>query len=949
MLSPIAWTVYIALPTAGWGWLNGLPLGVIEAGAIALVWWAWALTRQLPGARILTALIAAKLLLGALLLDGGFVARYYSNERWEPPVEHSIEFQRSDITRRDDRLAFGGPQWPDLPLHFQNHLRFNYYKPTEPRRDLLAYSVAWEGFLEGGGSPSERTFYLASAAGTTAELSLDGRAAIVSAGAGTETAAVAVAPGWHQIAIRLSAPYGAGRAIEAGEIVEGERRPFSAPEVLASPAGPTRRIVDAGVRWLSTISDLAILMWIAALTALRARGAWRDRRVGQLLWLAAIGEALLFTLGFQPRVTVLTGGDDWLTYEHLAMAIALGDPLLMERGIGPGQGGPFYVQALYPYILALTHLVFGDGIGGVALVQRLSVAATAGWIAAIATRLFGDRVGWIALLGGGLFLYEKAAPWSGVLLAEPLFAAVLAFWVWLLVKHAADPPARWRLAGIGAVGGIATLLRSTLFLAWPVVIGAWLLALRASRVRRGAALLAGLLCIVGLLTVRTWIVAGTFALAPSSGAIAIAAGNEPSSPLDPTPADRQAIYDRLALSVQSRVFLELAAQRPREFLGNFGQKALYSAGLFGPSGIESQGTDVPNVSWWYVGAWCLAIVGGVRLLRTRTSHPPALVALPALAALCHFGVMVLFLPNVYGDRMILPGYPLLLPYAAFGLEPLVAAAIRHAARAAAVLLAALALFVLLPASLATIDLAFPLLAGLAILAFVTRPWPQLRAQALVYLAYAVALTLLYARARYQGDGRELDFSHNLLVPIAVFGVAWLGRHRLAFRVAALTLAAGVLVSVIVLRPAVMPGVADLPGRIGDIRRDVQNVMTGNPGARQELNDDASEAFAFVQPSAALGRLRTEAGVVPALCLLAIWLQALMRSRRYWRRGGAAGLACVVGLAAVPLLIVIGIAPSGWGGGHYSLATLALLFGLAEALPALEQDREATSAPLPTGS
>ena len=91
--SPLAWSAYVAVPAAGWGWLDGVPIGPFEAAAIALVWWAWAAGRHLPGLRMLVVLAVAKVVLGGLFVDRGFAARYYANDTWAAPVERSIEFR----------------------------------------------------------------------------------------------------------------------------------------------------------------------------------------------------------------------------------------------------------------------------------------------------------------------------------------------------------------------------------------------------------------------------------------------------------------------------------------------------------------------------------------------------------------------------------------------------------------------------------------------------------------------------------------------------------------------------------------------------------------------------------------------------------------------------------------------------------------------------------------
>lgn len=684
LAAPLAWSLYIVLPVAGWGWVDGVPVGPLEAAAIALVWWCWASTRQLAGGRVLIALAIAKVLLGGLLVERGFTARYYANDSWTDPVEQSVEVRRGDITRRDQRLAFGGDGQSDLPLHFLNDLRFNFYQPTEPERHRLAYSVSWDGFLDGNDPPRERTLYLVVPEGGAGSLAIDNREVLPLGGASDRTAAVTLGPGWHTLTIRIHAPYGSGRAVEAGEIGGGVRVPFDRRRVYVNPASPSRMALDAVSRWVAGSADLVVLSWLVVILVRRVIVAWRERRVGYLLWGAAVVEAVVFARPYIGRTMLLPGGEDYLLYEHLARAIAMGDPLLREPGAAAGQGTPFYFQPLYPYFVALTHLMFGDSLFGVALAQRVLLAASVAWMAAMTGRLFTPTAGSVALIGGGLFMYLKAGPWSDVVLAEPLFIPIFVGWIWMLVQVSTGTPSFARLVAAGLAGGVATLTRSTLLLAWPVLLPAWSASLRERRAQATAVLVVVMIATVGLATARNWVVARTFVPVTTSFGINLYLGNEPTRPLEPAPSGRAALYARLQLDDNTRAVAEYALQAPKEFLLNLGRKATYSVGLFERSGIRrgERGT-----SWMYVAVWCAAAAGIARVLRSRSGWPLAVVSLPLLAALSHFGAVVLIFPFVYGDRLILPLYPLLIPYAAFAIEPMLVFIARRAPGAGSFLLA----------------------------------------------------------------------------------------------------------------------------------------------------------------------------------------------------------------------------------------------------------------------
>lgn len=126
-----------------------------------------------------------------MLVDRGFAARYYSNDSWSPPAERSVEFRNDSFTRRDERLAFGTSGEPDLPLHFFNDLRFNFYRPSDPQREQLAYSVEWNGFLRHDADPSSVTFYVAAGEGVSAEFAIGGRQ-VIAPGTSSRTGSVAL-------------------------------------------------------------------------------------------------------------------------------------------------------------------------------------------------------------------------------------------------------------------------------------------------------------------------------------------------------------------------------------------------------------------------------------------------------------------------------------------------------------------------------------------------------------------------------------------------------------------------------------------------------------------------------------------------------------------------------------------------------------------------------------
>ena len=918
LAAPLAWTAYIAIPASGWGWLDGLPLGLIEAAALALIWWTWAAGRQLPGVRIVAFLILAKLALAGVFVDRGFAARYYANDTWSAPVEQSISYRGEPFTRRDTRLRFGTDDGQDLPLHFYNDVRFSSFGPDQPQRTLLAYSVEWNGFVHVD-DDSPAVFYLDPARGAAAELSID-RRLVLPPGAGMRRSdAMALGTGWHALSIRVSAPYGSDRTFDAGEIVEGAARPFDGARVLLQPSGDIRLTVDTTLRWVTRLVDTGLFAGLVLLVGSRARRVWgevrRGSRIGHLLWLGAISEGLLFAWRRAGGLVVLTGGDDWLAYESYSRAIALGD------WIGAGQAGPFYYQPLYSYFLAVTHLLFGDGLFGAVLVQRLLLAATVGWVATLTRDLFGPRAGWIALGGGGAFLYIKVGPWTHIPLSETLFVPLLVGWVALLVCTPANGTSAPRAAAAGIVGGLATLTRSTLLLAWPPMLLLWGASLRAGRRRMMTALLIPMIAVVGMATLRNWIVADRFVLVASSLGANLAMGNLRTHPLEPIPAARRITYERLGLDDNVRTVIEFAVQAPGEFAQGLGNKALYTIGFFRLSRLP--GGDNMRTSWLYVGMWALALAGVARIARGSPPVRNAAIWLPATAALGHFVFMVLVIPFGYSDRLILPLYPLLIPYAAFALEPLPAMFLR-------VIRSTPAALTLARRNAATLDDWAKGYASRRAMSLRCRPRTWL------YLAYTAAV-VHWLQWRPEAPER-LDLPTALLLPLVALTMWWLARRVVVQHVLCGALCVGALVRVAT-RGSLSPEALHDPLFWGVIAATALGVSAATGRWPIAAQSAAALAGAFTMTSLLLPALpgfepslpfTDSLGVTAALCLVGLWIQAIVPPATHLGTMGRASAGIRGALMAALILVVAGAQAATVVEARPWIAALAVMLGLAEA-------------------
>ena len=746
-VAPLVWTLYIVWPARGWGWLDGLPIGAAATVAIAAVWGVWCTGRALPHWRIAVCFLLLKIGGASLLSEHGLVARYFANDRNQPPIERSLDYRRQPYTRIDTRLLFGPSQAQDLPLFFFNDFtRFNFYKPGEPDRAALPYSVEWTGqFLvdadhtqrifvagdrvqarviidgavalssdpldrapeAGGGSidalrrqmlAALREGYGDDAIATDEQLRAYGAAYDVidinaqtvtplvahlqnrddavrwrpvfgGSGRSRTTAAVTLTRGWRQVVVTMQAPPGAGRSTVAAGLIDstGTERPFGDDDMFVHRLSGGQASADRAVRAASRLADALVIAGLAfAVIAALFTTVSRLTVTSAALTASAVAvaDAFRFARPWLGRVMPLGGGDDMLTYETFARDILFNGPL-MALGRPVGHGEAFYYQPLYPYALALLHRIFGEGYFGIVFVQRLLVAAAVALVWRIAHVLFGESVGIAAGGVGAVVLYAKLGPWASTLLGEIVFVPLVSWWALLCVGLVSGDRGGWWRAGL--VGGVATLSRSTLLLAWPLVTA--VAAAAGVTARRtlvpAIASLALMTATVSIATTRNWIVSGTFVAVTTSFPVNIHIGNQP-PPGVAVPVhfvSEHRFYDWFARDDRTRMAVEFARHAPAAFARNLLNKALYTLGFFGAYG------DGAGWSPLYVLVWLSALAGAVILrLRGTPSGPATLMhAIPGVIAFSHFAAVTLIFPDIYGDRLILPFYALILPYAALAL------------------------------------------------------------------------------------------------------------------------------------------------------------------------------------------------------------------------------------------------------------------------------------------
>src|SRR5687768_17617583 len=158
-----------------------------------------------------------------------------------------------------------------------------------------------------------------------------------------------------------------------------------------------------------------------------------------------------------------------------------------------------------------------------------------------------------------------------MLLTELLFVPLVCVLTLLLVRLARSDQPSWRLAAAaGAVGGLATLTRSTLLMAWPAALLLLLICLRPSRraFKTVALLLAVMLAVISMATIRIWVVARKFVLINAYGSFILFLANVPQGEF-PVPAERKATYDRFHLDKHLQMVIENARRSPGAFVDRF--------------------------------------------------------------------------------------------------------------------------------------------------------------------------------------------------------------------------------------------------------------------------------------------------------------------------------------------------------------------------------------------
>jgi tetratricopeptide (TPR) repeat protein len=221
-----------------------------------------------------------------------------------------------------------------------------------------------------------------------------------------------------------------------------------------------------------------------------------------------------------------------LAYTLQASQTPLAEVLLLDsefydrqaRSLLAGKGwteGVFFMNPLYPYLLALVYGLGGAKWGAVAGVQAFLGTCSCWLIYALGTRTWGRPVGLIgAALGAvyGVFIFYDGA----LLTATPiLFLNLLALYCLLRWREEAAP--RW-LWMAGGCMGLSALARP-LILLYLLLLAGWFA--RRRQFRNWCCLALGCGLVLAPVLARNWALGGEFALTTSSAGMNFYVGNNP--------------------------------------------------------------------------------------------------------------------------------------------------------------------------------------------------------------------------------------------------------------------------------------------------------------------------------------------------------------------------------------------------------------------------------------
>jgi hypothetical protein len=414
----------------------GLPLAPLELAALVLLTCLALAVRRRSSqphlswtpVSVVAAAALVKVLVAFAWHPAGWLASYYANDAFTPPVERSLDYLpwplsrawRNGATRIDSAIDYRGTAFP---VHFLNDARFAH----GARRELAAaFSAEWRGVFE-----SDRlTLTLVLEARGWAELLVDDRRVLLvdsPAADGQHREELQIPRGRHSFTVRYRKPANAEGFLRLLRFDAGTTGIMTDPRVFPFREFGWRRHVAGLLRaagWMTHGAVvLAIGSWLSPLLRQRARemgalaAAARLRAAGPLVLVAATAglaaQGVVTARPFVNRVAPLDARDPASAYEAQARQILASGPTASAAATG--------------YFLAAVHAVSGESLAGVVFAAFMLFALSAAAIYRFVEAVAGARVA-LAALGGILVLQQMAIDRFGpfALLRENLYFTLAA-------------------------------------------------------------------------------------------------------------------------------------------------------------------------------------------------------------------------------------------------------------------------------------------------------------------------------------------------------------------------------------------------------------------------------------------------------------------------------------------------------------------------------------------
>lgn len=612
------------------------------------------------------ALAIGKSALFALTPPVGFEARYWAGPTAAGTPERSTDFlSLGDATRVDLTLNLRGN---DFPIHFVNDAnRFNFGPDVRPGRDQMPFTVHWDGVLD---VPADGPRRLLLESVGAASVRLDGRELIaLPAAEGDQTAEsrLPIAAGRHAVHVEYTRPE--ARAPRLG--VSWEATPGASLEPLGAPAVVRNgaALFQTGLRpaqltGTGRLVDALLAVLLGAWLLLGLAGLGR-RSLPRL----ALGAVPLLFLGYgmavnadvAGRATVLSGLDDWLTYESAARDVLLNGPLMTN---GADSGPPYYAQPLYSYALALAHAATGEGLFGPLALQYAGVGLVLVATMALGARLFGPTVGLAALALFWAFLQQEHLKVARALLTENVYMPLVMASLLVLVRlsHRRCRPSWWGTLVAGGLLGLAAVTRSQFLLFVPLALGLLLLAWRRNgtswprSTTRLVLMLVGLALVIAPFTLRNWLVSKEVVPIASSGSASLLEFHRPPRGFDLSGIGKDPLYEALRLDRNTRTVVEFARRDPVGYVQTVLPLAGHTVGLTGLRRGDG------SIYWGFLGTFVLYLAA---FLSPKSRRLPVWFIHAFVAT--HLVLMALFEADTYGFRLVIPMYAPVVVVAALSL------------------------------------------------------------------------------------------------------------------------------------------------------------------------------------------------------------------------------------------------------------------------------------------